>query len=44
MSQINWEELKHILVMDAVREVRRVLERLDLPPTTPLEELLGRLR
>ncbi len=39
-----WEELKHILLMDAVREVRRVMERLDLPPTARLEVVLRRLR
>lgn len=38
-----WEELKHILVMDAVREVRRVMDRHQVPHTATLETLLAAL-
>ncbi|MBN2358306.1 MAG: hypothetical protein JXR83_02575 [Deltaproteobacteria bacterium] len=39
-----WEELKHILVMEAAAEVRRILQRHGLPFTATREELLLKLR
>lgn len=35
-----WEELKHILVMEAAREVRRVMQRHRVPCTATRDELL----
>lgn len=40
-----WEELKHILVMDAARDIRRVLDRVGLPAAgTSVEELRRAIR
>jgi hypothetical protein len=40
-----WEELKHILVMDAARDVRRVLDRVGLPARgTSSDELRAAMR
>lgn len=40
-----WEELKHILVMDAARDIRRVLERVRLPAAgTTVDELRAALQ
>lgn len=37
-----WEELKHILVMDAARDIRRVLDRVGLPAQGTTSEQLRR--